>query len=1167
MEDTTLQIIEPPTVSETSEEQAPDEPIKPDQINGVMVLTLLDKIIGAVDQIQLTQTQLEERQQEMDSAVTSIQGELTKLTKAHTTTSNTVNKMLEKVRKVSVNVKTVRQNLEKQAGQIKKLEANEAELLKRRNFKVMIYQDEVKLPSKLSISKSLKEGEKLEKEGEGEEVPVGEDHAEEDHIQLSSDEEVEIEEIIEESRAERIKRSGMKRVDDFKKAFSKEKMEKTKLKTKENLEKTRHNLEKTRHNLEKRMNKLGTKIVTNERREKMKSSRDKLRKSFTPDHTIYARSKTAVYKVPPFTFHVKKIREGEVEVKATELVEVGGEEGENSDLMRGESPDMHTLLEITEETDAGQRRGKPQRRASPVESERFNPQISNPGKGGFPLVGLDRSPELARMAQWNQLQQLDTRYLEQLHQLYSDSFPMELRQFLAPWIESQDWAYAASKESHATLVFHNLLGEIDQQYSRFLQESNVLYQHNLRRIKQFLQSRYLEKPMEIARIVARCLWEESRLLQTAATAAQQGGQATHPTAAVVTEKQQMLEQHLQDVRKRVQDLEQKMKVVENLQDDFDFNYKTLKSQGDMQDLNGNNQSVTRQKMQQLEQMLTALDQMRRGIVSELAGLLSAMEYVQKMLADEELADWKRRQQIACIGGPPNICLDRLENWITSLAESQLQTRQQIKKLEELQQKVSYKGDPIVQHRPMLEERIVELFRNLMKSAFVVERQPCMPMHPDRPLVIKTGVQFTTKVRLLVKFPELNYQLKIKVCIDKDSGDVAALRGSRKFNILGTNTKVMNMEESNNGSLSAEFKHLTLREQRCGNGGRANCDASLIVTEELHLITFETEVYHQGLKIDLETHSLPVVVISNICQMPNAWASILWYNMLTNNPKNVNFFTKPPIGTWDQVAEVLSWQFSSTTKRGLSIEQLTTLAEKLLGPGVNYSGCQITWAKFCKENMAGKGFSFWVWLDNIIDLVKKYILALWNEGYIMGFISKERERAILSTKPPGTFLLRFSESSKEGGITFTWVEKDISGKTQIQSVEPYTKQQLNNMSFAEIIMGYKIMDATNILVSPLVYLYPDIPKEEAFGKYCRSESQEHSEATDSGSAAPYLKTKFICVTPTSFSNTIDLPMSPRTLDSLMQFGNSSEGAENSAGGQFESLTFDMELTPECASSPM
>lgn len=72
---------------------------------------------------------------------------------------------------------------------------------------------------------------------------------------------------------------------------------------------------------------------------------------------------------------------------------------------------------------------------------------------------------------------------------------------------------------------------------------------------------------------------------------------------------------------------------------------------------------------------------------------------------------------------------------------------------------------------------------------------------------------------------------------------------------------------------------------------------------------------------------------------------------------------------------------------------------------------------------------------------------------------------------------------------------VLGKTQIQSVEPYTKQQLNSMSFAEIIMGYKIMDATNILVSPLVYLFPDIPKEEAFGKYCRPEAQPDAENGD------------------------------------------------------------------------
>ncbi|MGH0141493.1 UNVERIFIED_CONTAM: hypothetical protein FKN15_068490 [Acipenser sinensis] len=142
MADSSVQ-LETAALSDSSEdEQVEDEHVEKSdsEVNGVMVLTLLDKIIGAVDQIQQTQNSLEHRQQEMESSVTGIQSELTKLTKSHTTTSNTVNKMLEKVRKVSVNVKTVRQHLEKQAGQIKRLETNEAELLKRRNFKVMIYQ-------------------------------------------------------------------------------------------------------------------------------------------------------------------------------------------------------------------------------------------------------------------------------------------------------------------------------------------------------------------------------------------------------------------------------------------------------------------------------------------------------------------------------------------------------------------------------------------------------------------------------------------------------------------------------------------------------------------------------------------------------------------------------------------------------------------------------------------------------------------------------------------------------------------------------------------------------------------------------------------------------------------------------------------------------------------
>lgn len=44
-----------------------------------------------------------------------------------------------------------------------------------------------------------------------------------------------------------------------------------------------------------------------------------------------------------------------------------------------------------------------------------------------------------QMTLWNQLQLLDSLYLEQVDQLYDEAFPMEIRQYLSQWIESHDW--------------------------------------------------------------------------------------------------------------------------------------------------------------------------------------------------------------------------------------------------------------------------------------------------------------------------------------------------------------------------------------------------------------------------------------------------------------------------------------------------------------------------------------------------------------------------------------------------------------------------------------------------------------------------------------------------------------------------------------------------------
>uniref|UniRef100_UPI00398E57E9 caveolae-associated protein 2-like n=1 Tax=Pristiophorus japonicus TaxID=55135 RepID=UPI00398E57E9 len=256
------------------------------QVNAITVLALLDKLVNMLDTVQDNQKKMEHRQIGVESSVKGIQSDITKLSKSHSTTSNTVNKLLDKSRKVSTNVKEMRERLDKQTAQVKKLETNQAQLLKKNNFRVLIFQEEAEIPANLFVEKP--------KEDVAEEECVDENKAVEDtppSLELSSDEDIhegedndeihdeDKSEKLEQSRAAKIKRSSMKKVDSIKKAFSRE-------------------------NIEKRMNKFGTKIVSPERREKIK-------KSLTPSQQKPQSTKSSSFKVTPMTFKVKKVRNGE----------------------------------------------------------------------------------------------------------------------------------------------------------------------------------------------------------------------------------------------------------------------------------------------------------------------------------------------------------------------------------------------------------------------------------------------------------------------------------------------------------------------------------------------------------------------------------------------------------------------------------------------------------------------------------------------------------------------------------------------------------------------------------------------------------------------------------------------------------------------------------------
>ncbi|KAF6738732.1 Serum deprivation-response protein [Oryzias melastigma] len=309
------------------------------QVSAITVVALLDKLKTMLEAVQDNQQRMEQRQADLENAVRVVQGDVTRLSKVHVATSGSVGKLLERSRKVSGGLKEVKDRLDRQAVQVKKLEANHSHLLKRNHFKVIISQDENEIPTTVMVKDSLKtplpslydaESTHPTPSVAGSVDPLRTHDEALQTISLSSDEDLSVihredDEMLEdeaagiapiqfERRADRFKRNSLKKVDSLKKAF-------------------------TRQSIEKKMAQITTKIVPPEKREKLK-------KSLTPNHTKSPTSKSSSFKVSPMTFTVKKVRAGEVPTPENvspekdahvEIPVLGGLDGESS------MAEVHTL--------------------------------------------------------------------------------------------------------------------------------------------------------------------------------------------------------------------------------------------------------------------------------------------------------------------------------------------------------------------------------------------------------------------------------------------------------------------------------------------------------------------------------------------------------------------------------------------------------------------------------------------------------------------------------------------------------------------------------------------------------------------------------------------------------------------------------------------------------
>ncbi|KAM4543636.1 caveolae-associated protein 4b [Fundulus diaphanus] len=219
------------------------------------IMALLERVAGLMDNVQATQQRMEERQLELENTVKTIQADVVKLTNDHANTSSTVSRLLEKTRKVSCHIKDVRVRVENQNLRVKKVEATQGDLLAKNKFRVVIYQGDQEV-------KAVTPGnEPAESSGGAAARP----EVEPDKFELppESDEEYMVVEEADSSGAGRVKKTGLTRIESFKATFSKE------------------NMSKTRENLGTKVNKLGERIVTAERREKIRQSGEKLKETFT----------------------------------------------------------------------------------------------------------------------------------------------------------------------------------------------------------------------------------------------------------------------------------------------------------------------------------------------------------------------------------------------------------------------------------------------------------------------------------------------------------------------------------------------------------------------------------------------------------------------------------------------------------------------------------------------------------------------------------------------------------------------------------------------------------------------------------------------------------------------------------------------------------------------
>ncbi|XP_031620458.1 signal transducer and activator of transcription 5B-like [Contarinia nasturtii] len=439
-----------------------------------------------------------------------------------------------------------------------------------------------------------------------------------------------------------------------------------------------------------------------------------------------------------------------------------------------------------------------------------------------------------------------------------------------------------------------------------------------------------------------------------------------------------------------------------------------------------------------------------------------MTSVQNIVIYTRLSQWKRDQILSGYGewiflaqtpqspldansknACPKSALDKIQTWFVELFTLIWQTRTLI---DLLIHNTYIPHNEHVQFETQALKDITCLLRSLITSSFIIEKQP--------PQVIKKETKFAARVRLLLPNIIKNQSPPLPLVAASILSESQLHKQLRQLHPLTESTGEI---EKNTGPLEWQNDHQNLKchlNHMKATFKRSEKNRNERVLDHKSVILFQTTLQIGDIQFNVWQVSVPVVFITNINQEPRAQATIVWDNAFARG---------------DRVPFMVCFHFSRTP------------SEKIYrNSSENAENLEISWYQFGMEKLPGCSFTFWDWFYDCMHLIREHLSEPWNEGLIVGFISRNAAKEMLEQCTPGTFLFRLSDSEK-GSISISWIEETENQERRVESLIPLCHRTFDSK---HTIIPLKIGDLIKD-VEQYVYLYnfPNQSKTELFQKYC------------------------------------------------------------------------------------